>query len=814
MKRVSIAVCLSVGCLACGEADGEAGEGEPVDSYTLRGPVQVVLDDSNVPHLYAETALDVFFAQGYQQATDTLFMLEMTKRKSNGTVSEVLGESGLEADRQARTFSFRRWGSESVSLMRKERPKDYELLVAFVGGINRRIREVVDGSAPLAAEFETHGFVPAEWTPADAMAIGFRIQVGFSSTLSFDMLNSVFRNLVAEADDVPIFAPYSNCFYMNTGAPAAQWAPASALPMDAPTHLDATEARSLFHALERLYRNHGMGEGSNNWVVRGEYTDNGRPFLANDSHAGLTDPNRMHLSHVTGGEFDAIGASFLGVPGIHVGHNRNVAWGATTNFADVMDLWDVIVDETTVQLGGETLPLLTRDEPIEVRQPDGGTKQIAFTVREVPGVGVILPTELVPVPKILLAQGEVLVGWPGFAPTDELFMFLDLDRSATLEEFEDAVDIGKTGMQNWVAATKDGIRLRVSGRVPDRGPVAGRPAANRILDGNDPGTVWSGAMLPRDRLPSLDGSQPFIVTANNDPWGHTADNDPLNDEFYYGSFYAPGFRAQRATDRLEELTLAGNITRSQMESLQTEIHSVMADGWLPLLAESQQAILTDPSLAAFVDDPALEAGFAELAAWDRNMHRESETAALFRLFTAFVSRATLEPAMSALFDGIDEAQPVTIQKIAYLVHARQVESVLAGKANLLRVQALADAIAERTKRANGGTYRWGDMHRAVFATADDGEHAFATDGDDSTLNVAQSHCWKDGELQEHCKSTGGAVYRFVIGFDADGTPNGTFVIPAANATSTEDWIEGRYSTLRFRKDDVLANQSTSSWLSP
>lgn len=61
-------------------------------------------------------------------------------------------------------------------------------------------------------------------------------------------------------------------------------------------------------------------------------------------------------------------------------------------------------------------------------------------------------------------------------------------------------------------------------------------------------------------MPRLDGSQPYLVSANNDPWGHTADNDPLNDEFYYASFFSPGFRANRIAAELERNIADGPVT--------------------------------------------------------------------------------------------------------------------------------------------------------------------------------------------------------------------------------------------------------------
>lgn len=812
--RASILLfCLLSGC---GQEADPTQAPEPLDEYALAQPVEIRIDAEGVPHLYAKSDLDAFFAEGYQVATDSLFALEVTRRASVGRLAEVLGDAQLESDLQAHTFGFVRWGEASAELLRRERPEVYNAIVAYVGGVNRRIAEV-DGTGELPKQFVDNGFGPEPWTPNDVLAIGVRIQFGFSHTLSFDLLNTLVDNLVEGRDALPIFAPYRGAFFMSPDE-VADWQP----PLDArarrSAEIDAREARALFRALSALYTNHGIGEGSNNWVLSGDYTDNGRPYLANDSHAGFTSPNRMHLHHLdsasAGGTLDVIGFSFLGVPAVQVGHNRHVAWGATTNFADMMDVWEVQVDGDEVLVGGERVPLDRRTERVRVKADDGTIEEQDFEVRSVAGYGVLLPDAVLPVPKVLITSGELLVGWPGFSATDELAQFLGFDRARDLDDFEAAVGLGRTGMQNWVSASAEGIRMRAHGRVPDRGPVDGRPRANAVLDGSDPSTLWTGALLPAEHLPSLDGSQPFIVTANNDPWGHTADNDPLNDEFYYGSFYAPGIRARRLTDWFAARIGAGSVSREELQVLQNDVTSTFAVELVPLVAEAVAAIGTDPDLAPFENRPELAQATAALSAWDGRMVRTAPEAALLRLFTAYLSRATLEPSLGPLFDGIDEAQPVTVQKLSLLVHMGAVDAVLGGKQRVLLVQALSDALAVVSARASGAAYTWGDLHRAVFRDMIGGESLVPTDGDDSTINVAQCHCWKDGAIDEHCRSTAGAVYRIVVGFDEDGTPRGTFDTPEGNAGSTEDWVEGRYVPLHFRRTDVEANTASSKILSP
>ncbi|NCS32688.1 penicillin acylase family protein [bacterium] len=61
----------------------------------LTAPVTVSRDTSGIPHLQAENAHDLFFAQGFVTAQDRLWAMESQRRAARGTLSEIVGERGL-----------------------------------------------------------------------------------------------------------------------------------------------------------------------------------------------------------------------------------------------------------------------------------------------------------------------------------------------------------------------------------------------------------------------------------------------------------------------------------------------------------------------------------------------------------------------------------------------------------------------------------------------------------------------------------------------------------------------------------------------
>lgn len=70
--------------------------------------VMVNRDDSGVPHILAGNERDLFIAQGYAQAQDRLFQMDLSRRQASGRLSEVIGEATVENDKYFRTLGLRR----------------------------------------------------------------------------------------------------------------------------------------------------------------------------------------------------------------------------------------------------------------------------------------------------------------------------------------------------------------------------------------------------------------------------------------------------------------------------------------------------------------------------------------------------------------------------------------------------------------------------------------------------------------------------------------------------------------------------------
>jgi penicillin amidase len=820
--------------LGSGETETGTGGTDGVDLDVFEGlsaPVEIVLDAHGIPHVYAQTDLDLFYAAGYQMATDRLFQMDLMRRRALGRQAEVLGESKVDQDEISRLFNFHQWGAANVERLREEDPEVYRLLVAWVAGVNRRIEQVTVGEVPLPHGFgpDALGYLPEPWTLQEHSAIAKLLMFGFSNSLERELLATIvqlhFPDAWAEVDlsrpafPVSTMPPAELPQKASSGGPKPIDAAPGSFPLPGP--IDAEALRS---GLDRLRESlaHVPNTGSNNWAVDGRFTQNGRPMVAGDPHAPLDSPSVMYTQHLSsidgGGKFDAFGWSFAGAAGIHLGHNRHLHWTATTTFADVMDIWDVEDSGATIVAGDETVDIIEREEVIEV----AGAPAQTFVVREAPGLGIILPEDLVPIP-VAGPGRSLLVNWTGFRATSEERSFLTMSVAENLDAFEAAVDHMEVGGFNFVAADAQGITYRVAILVPDRGPPSARPMPYTVISGDDPGSFWSDYLAPEKLPRSRAESRGWIATANNDPWGFTFDGDVSNDPWYYGATFAAGSRAQRLDEELGRLTAMGGLTVEDMQAVQTDTQSPLAARLVPALEEVWSARGADEALAEFHDRPALQTVLETMQAWDGHMRRDAPGALAFHLFLMFLTEETIGDELSLLYQPVLEQEATFLVKFPLLAVTGVYPNADAlfenGRSwHLLRaLERAAGFLEDRFGSVDPAGYSWGDMHGTRF----DNDVGGALDvgwvptvGGEDTINVSTSRFLDaGGRPAERFDSITGAAFRVVTRFGDDGTPEAFIAFPPGNSEdptsphfddTLEDWVEGRYQPAPFRRADVDA----------
>ncbi|GAA0402965.1 penicillin acylase family protein [Streptomyces luteireticuli] len=407
----------------------------------LKGQVRVERDGNGIPQVYADSAEDLFRAQGFVQAQDRFWEMDVRRHLTAGRLSEMFGSGQVETDAFVRTMGWRKVAQEEYDTKLSAETKKY--LQAYSDGVNAYLKDHQGKSLSVeyaALEFE-NDYKPEKWTPVDsvawlkAMAWDLRanlrdeIDRSLASTrLDAKQIEQLYpsypydRNkpivegggydaLAKEFD--PKAAPSSassgaqqgsvngvpgNGASATGGTPGGNGTsgnggtPSGSTNRTTPGGASATGGlRSGLSALSKtlgqmpaLLGPNGNGIGSNSWVVGGKYTTTGKPLLANDPHLAPQMPSLWYQMGLhctkTSAEcpYDVAGYTFAGMPGVVIGHNQDIAWGMTNLGADVADLYlEKVSSDGTYQFGGQQKPLATRKETIKV----AGGKDREFTIR-------------------------------------------------------------------------------------------------------------------------------------------------------------------------------------------------------------------------------------------------------------------------------------------------------------------------------------------------------------------------------------------------------------------------------------------------
>jgi len=441
----------------------------------LGAPVLVRRDAVGVPHVLAESVVDAVRAQGYLTAQDRLWQMDLMRRRALGELADAFGEGALRADIEVRTLGLGAAARASLSRL----PADMRAIVeAYAGGVNTFI-ETHRHTLPL--EFRLLRYSPRPWTAVDSLATGKLLALDLASGWEGEAFRAVVADrLPADVQDLlfPTTFPDDRILVGSDGA--------------APRGAGAAARETT--------------TGSNNWVVSGAHTATGKPLLANDPHLALGVPSIWTAVHLSAEDLDVAGVTMPGVPGVILGRNRHVAWGATNVHDDCADLYVEESDPAQpdrYRVGDGWEPVSVRTEPIRVR-----TGLLTSSWRTVEHkVRVTRHGPLVPIRGRLYA-----LRWTSLDDTPDLPAFFLMNRARSWEEFREGLRAFAGPSQNFVYADVGGhIAWYSAGRIPLRRTGDG----SRPYRGAGPDGDWVG-FVPFEELPHLvDPPQGRIATANS-----------------------------------------------------------------------------------------------------------------------------------------------------------------------------------------------------------------------------------------------------------------------------------------------------------
>jgi len=826
-------------------ADG----GEPLDIPGLSAPVTARFDEWGVLHLECETFEDCVAAQGYFHADKRFFEMDLIRRQTRGRLSTMIGLNlGFEMDRRFRQLMSTRDGEPLPEAYIAElNEPTRSMLEAYRSGVNAWLEDMRNGEhgATLTEEYESpliSDDIP-DWELEDSIAL--YLQLAFQ--LSLDSRSDIFRGEMV--DDLG--AEVARDFFTVKPGPVSnimEVREATSLGSGDEGDLEAirriqrrlepasralTDARQTLESTSSLlFGPHSPRDGSNNWVVSDDQTQNGDALLANDPHLSLNNPAIWYYTEmrVTGAEegIHVAGASIPATPGVIVGHNENVAWGVTTARLDLADAYvETLTDDgSAVMRDGQRVSLI--EKTITLQGQGDNTREVAM--------------EWVPEHGPLISKDEsnnrgVSVKWVAQNAGPDFNFLLPMLRSSSVEEAVDALDPLQTISQSWVFADTSGsIAWKPEGVIPDRTEWNSPSSPNWLpLDG-DGSNEWNGR-IPEDRHPKIvDPPRGYIATANNDFDGSYTDGDPTNDGHpVWQSPPAPGNRHTRISQLLEDG--AGSHSVETMEDIQSDTFSIQGETLTPhiLDAAASASSLSDGAsevVAAlenwnFECPTGLDGTDPEEAgpAGDESIRTEAIGCSAFHVTMPFLTEGVfgdeLEPsdfdateqwarlqvalwyvfeAPSELARGTDYFDDVTTEE------ERETESEIVAAA----LDEAAGRLGELFDSSDRNEWLWGRIHtvsiRSLFASAGFdqwNEGPWANDGGLSTVDVANP----TGETFSH---TRGPSLRLIAELGSDGV-EAQFQLPGGQdhhrdadtyISLVDEWLRNESRPLHFEPTEV------------
>ncbi|MBI4851686.1 MAG: penicillin acylase family protein [Acidobacteria bacterium] len=561
----------------------------------LNDLVEVWRDHWGVPHIYAKNEHDLFYAQGFVQAQDRFWQMEVHRRLGLGKTAAIFGRKTLEIDRFVHRVGIARAAANDLTALDNE---SAVVLDAYSAGVNAFIKQ-----NKLPIEFSLLGLQPEPWRPLDTLAFIKTFAWSLSSNFDLELTRArLVKRLGARlASKLEPIYPKGQPLVNPPGA----------------DYEGASESILKCYVENMLMPMLSEGGGSNNWVVSGSRTQSGKPLLANDPHLPLQIPGLWYEMHLDCPTLKAIGATLPATPTIAIGRNQNIAWGATAAMTDLQDLFieKFLIDEPHhyFRSGLWREAELVKFSIAVKGEPDHQEE--------------ILVTHHGPViadlPIVTNNQDhhtyKLSLKWTGYEPSNLLGNFLSLNRAKDWSEF-------RASFQNWAAPGFNMVYADTQGNIGYQliacPPIRKTGGGTLPLAGWESENDWQGK-VPYDEMPSVynppDG---LIITANN----KIVDDDY---PYHISSDFVNGYRAERIRELLSNNY---KITVEDCRQAQCDFTTIAGREFVKLLLDK-----------ILVDDlsPLAKEALKEFNEWQGQATTESIAQTLYQLTLQHLLEKTL-----------------------------------------------------------------------------------------------------------------------------------------------------------------------------
>ncbi|MCK8462312.1 penicillin acylase family protein [Aliiroseovarius sp. S1339] len=767
----------------------------------ISAPVEIVRNNANIPHIFAENDADVFFGLGYAHAQDRLWQMMVMRRTAQGRLSELFGRRTLQVDELMRRLDLYSLSKAAVAVQDDDTKA---ALKAYSSGVNAYLSRVnSDALGRGAPEFFMFSNDISPWQPADSIAILKLMGVQLAGHLEDELLRARVTLALPE-DRVKDILPD----IPGTGVAALpDYAALLGVPATQFANLPANQDRPDLWPTPRR----GFAGASNAWAAAAKRSASGGTLLANDPHLGFTAPAIWYLARLELSTGGVIGGTIPGMPAMLVGRSDEFGWGVTSSYLDDQDLH---------------VEQLNPDNPGEVKTPDGfkrlTTRGSIVKIKDEAPVtfnlqwsenGPILPGHLFDL-GIITPQGHAMsLNWTLLTKEDRsMSAAVRLMRSKTVMQGIAAGTDYVAPSLTLTMADRDSIAMKVIGAMPKR------DAAHQTR-GRIPSPGWAAENRWQGQLSY--SANPEFVQPTGGIVGNT--NNKLVDRPFPNHMSYNWGDSQRV-QRWSRLMQAREVhTRDSFIEAQLDSVSVTARTLLPLIGADLW--FTGDAAPEGTVERERQRALTLLANWNGEMNEHMPEPLIYSAWLRALQTRLIRDELGPLANEFPHVDPIFIERVFRDIQGAGVWCDVIQSApeetctDVARV-ALDDALLWLQENAGGAqeSLRWGDYHEVTHQHPVLGDVPFlkwfvnirqSTSGGDNTLQRGRTA----GKGQNPYRNVHGAGFRGVYDF-AD--PNSSlFVISTGQSGHPlsrhyddlgELWRRGEYTPMSL--DPALARAAS------
>jgi acyl-homoserine-lactone acylase len=465
--------------------------------------VEIKRDVWGVPHIEGPRDRDVAFGFAYAQAEDHYPLIEDAMRVYRGHKSASAGYEAMPLDYLIQLLEIRKYVDTKYDSDLSDEIK--AVLVGFVDGVNY-------WAAKHPGKVDQHLYPITSKDLVASFSIQHLLFYGFQKPVS---------ELFEDARQQQV----------SVDSLETAWQPRN----DAPLPI-----------------------GSNAFAISPNRSSDGSTRILINSHQPLTGPVAWYEAHLKSEEgWHVMGGAFPGSPVITVGSNKHLAWAATVNQPDLVDIYVLEINpenENQYRLDDQWKDLVVKEANIRVKL----IGNFYWTISQD-----LYYSEHGPV--VRQEHGDYAIRYAGRGEIRQADQWFKMSRAHSLEEWHKAMEMLAISSFNFIAADDQGnIGFVHNSQSPLRKEGVDW---RQYLPGDRSDLIWK-EYLPYKNLPQITNpSSGYLLSTNQSPFHVTAAEDNLLRSDYAESFGFPKRMTNRATRGLALFEEMGMLDEAGFKSI-------------------------------------------------------------------------------------------------------------------------------------------------------------------------------------------------------------------------------------------------------